>query len=103
MAVTRTIWSTAAVPTGILDDLEEMLLDWCEQGCSGAPGTWVDRLARRLTRRRSGHLCGRGMFGQAHDPTLAAADDAGSSPRPVPEVRRLVRTDSDEPQARGAS
>ncbi len=34
------------IPTAILDELEELLLEWIEQGTSALPRTWVDRLAR---------------------------------------------------------
>jgi hypothetical protein len=34
------------IPTAILDEMEELLLEWIEQGTSALPRTWVDRLAR---------------------------------------------------------
>ena len=45
-----------AVPTALLDDLEETLLEWIEQGTSAAPHAWVDRLARLESRFRSDDL-----------------------------------------------
>jgi hypothetical protein len=39
-----------AVPGELLDDVEEALLEWVEQGISGAPRSWVDRLSRLQAR-----------------------------------------------------
>jgi hypothetical protein len=45
-----------AVPADILDDVEAVLLEWVEQGLSGAPAAWGDRLTRLEARCRGADL-----------------------------------------------